>query len=317
MSDMGDESTTVDTAAVMAALTGDDYDAPTDDSYEEYDDSQEVDPGEDDTDQYEDDDAAPDDDLGPDPDLSDLDPAQRAFLEKRIVDLRRLTTEKTTRAAEAMRVLDAAGGNAQDVQDAYEFAQALQNDPAVRAQLFAALQAEQAQSGSQPEPDASSDDDLSDYDLPPEIRARLSKVDELQSRFDALDAREAERVEQENRAAYVQEVYDDLAGQWQDISEAYPDLQGQNAQEAKEIQEDIMSLGADTNGDLGLALDKFRRIEARAQNRLKTGAARVSGGSTTPPRGAGHSTEPPEPITDFKEAGAAAFEYLEALRQNG
>lgn len=312
MSDMGDESV-VDTAAVVAALAGEQYDTPTDDSAEEYDNEQNVDPGEDDT-EYENDDAPAEDDLGPDPDLSDLDPAQRAFLEKRIADLRGDYTRKTTKAAEALRVLEAAGGNAEELQDAYEFAQALQNDPAVRARLFAALQAEQAeQSGTQPETPA--DDPFSDLDLPPEIRDRLSKVDALEARFAALDAREAEYAAQKQFDAYVQESADDLTGQWNDIIEAYPDLLGSNAKEAAAIEAEIFALGATTEGNLAAALDIYRGIEARAQNRLIGGAASVQGGALTPPRGSGHSTEPPKPIETFKEAGAAALEYLSQLDQ--
>lgn len=313
MSDMGDESTGVDTAAVMAALTGESYDAPTDDSHEEYEApvTEDFDPGEDDTDQYEDDDST-DDDLGPDPDLSDLDPAQRAFLEKRINDLRGNYTQKTTEIAPLRELLQNAGGNAQDIQDAYEFAQALQNDPNVRAQLFAALKAEAEQGGNQTE--ATPDDDpFSEYDLPPEIKERLSKVDQLDRRFAELDAREAAAAEKATNDAYVQEVVDNLSGWFNDATESYPDLLGSSPAEAKAIEQELLWLGAGTRGDMGQALDAYRSIEARAQNRLRNGSARVAGGAVTPPRGAGHSTEPPEPITDFKEAGEAAFEYLSAL----
>lgn len=299
MSDMGDESGALDTSAVMAALSGE----PTNDEPV-------VDPGavtEPVTEQ-----PTTPDDLGPDPDLSDLDPAQRAFLEQRIQQLRGDYTRKTTEIAPIRQLLEQAG-DPQAIQDAWEFAQALQNDPTVRAQLFAALQAEAGNSTTQ-EPVAP-EDPFSDYDLPPEIRDRLTRVDALDQRLAAFEQHQAQAAAEQQQQAYIQEVAGDLTKQWDSITTTYPDLLGETREEADAIEEEVFALGAHTNGNLAEAVDLYRRIENRAQARLFKGSAHVPGGSVAPPAGGGHSTEPVE-ISTFKDAGAAAVEYLRAAMQD-
>lgn len=299
MSDMGDESGTLDTSAVMAFL-----------SEEPASTEPVADPGvvtEPTTEQ-----PPTPDDLGPAPDMSDLDPAQRAFLEQRIQQLRGDYTRKTTEIAPIRQLLEQAG-DPQAIQDAWEFAQALQNDPAVRAQLFAALQAEAGVATTQ-EPVAP-EDPFSEYDLPPEIRDRLTRVDSIESRLAAFEQHQAQTAAELQQQAYVQEVASDLTNQWDSITTTYPDLLGETREEADAIEEEVFALGAHTNGNLAQAVDLYRRIENRAQAKLFKGSAHVPGGSIAPPAGGGHSTEPVE-IATFKDAGAAATEFLRAAMQD-
>lgn len=289
------ESTQVDNAGVMDALMGG-YENPTDD----------VDPG----------DAAPQEQtteapdpaaaLGPVPDLSDLDPAARAYADKRIADYQRGFTARTTELADANRLLEQAGGNFESVQEAYEFATLLQANTAegeqARASLYQALAEQYAQPGT-PEPVApeATDSDLSEFDLPPEIMSRLSKTDQLEARLNAMEAASAQRAEQEAQQAYMQQVQANLDKQWDAITTEYPDL--------ADAEDYVFALGASTGGDLSAAADLYREITNNAQAALYKNAASVPGGLAPLPAGAGHSSEPPK-LETIQDAGAAALDFL-------
>jgi hypothetical protein len=248
------------------------------------------------------------------PDFSDLDPAQKAYLEKRVNDWRSDYTNKTTKLADANRILTEAGGDPQAVLDAYEFAQALQNDPEVRARLFQALEAEQRQQQPNPQEQVTTTDPadpLSEYDLPPEILNTLKAVPGLESRLAAFEEAQAAAQQEQFQQQYLQEVVEDLSGQWDKITEAYPDLLGANQEEAREIEEEIFAYAAHTNGNLAQATDLWRRAEARAQARLYEGSVNVPGGLASPPIGAGHSTEPPAEIKTFKDLREPVTEFLQ------
>lgn len=288
----------VDNAGVMDALTGG-YDNPTDDV---------VDPGT----------PAPPDTqttdapdpvaaLGQVPDLSDLDPAARAYAEKRIADYQRGFTARTTELADANRLLEQAGGNFESVQEAYEFASLLQsNTPEgeqARASLYQALSEQYGNQGTPPAPEAPApaDGDLSEFDLPPEIMSRLSKTDQLEARLNAMESAAAARAEQEERAAYMQQVQVNLDKQWDAITTEYPDL--------ADAEDYVFALGASTGGDLSAAADLYREITNNAQAALYKNAASVPGGLQPLPAGAGHSSEPPK-LETLKDAGAAALDFL-------
>lgn len=294
---MSDEdTTTVDTSGVMDALTGG-YDEPTDDN---------VDPGtpapQEQTTETPDPLAA----LGPVPDLSDLDPAARAYADKRIADYQRGFTARTTELADANRLLEQAGGNFDSVQEAYEFATLLQSNTTegeqARASLYQAL-AEQYAQPKAPETvvPETPDSDLSEFDLPPEIMSRLSQVDQLKARLDAAEAQSAQRAEQEAQQAYMQQVQTNLDKQWDAVTTEYPDL--------VDAEDYIFALGASTGGDLAAAADLYREIQNNAQAALYKNAASVPGGLQAPAVGAGHSTEPPK-LETIKDAGAAALDFL-------
>lgn len=296
------DSTVVDNAGVMAALQGLPPE-PTDN----------VDPGdgapEGQTTEVTPDPAAA---LGPVPDLSDLDPAARAYAEKRIADYQRGFTTRTTELADANRLLEQAGGNFESVQEAYQFASLLQSDSPegeeARASLYQALAEQYGQAT--PEPTvapATPDSDLSEFDLPPEIMARLSKADQAIARLDALESGMQARAQQEEQARYQQQVMDNLNQQFDRVVTEYPDL--------AEAEDYIFALGASTGGDLAAAADLYREIVNGAQAALYQGSASVPGGIQAPVAGAGNSDVPPEPITDFKQAGAAALDYLKLHMQ--
>jgi hypothetical protein len=266
---------------------------------------------------------AQDDDTTPDPsdplfrdlpDFSDLDPAQKAFLEKRVNDWRSDYTQKTTKLADANRILQEAGGNPQAVLDAYEFSEALKNDPEVRARLYQALQAEQGQQTPTPAAEEAPDP-FSEYDLPPEILSTLKAVPGLEARLASFEQNQQAIAEDNLKQQYLREVEQDLSQQYNDVTAAYPDLLGENAQEAAAIEEEIFALAAHTNGNIAQAYDLYRRIESRGQARLYRGAANVPGGSVTPPVGGGHSTEPVV-IETMKDASKAAQEFLEQYMQD-
>jgi soluble cytochrome b562 len=299
MSDEAD-STTVDNAGVMAALSGG-YDAPTDAG--DGGDPGTPNPQEQTTEVAPDPAAA----LGQVPDLSDLDPAARAYAEKRIADYQRGFTAKTTELADANRLLEQAGGNFESVQEAYEFAQLLQSNTPdgeqARASLYQALNEQYGNQGT-PEPTAPTapeGSDLSEFDLPPEIMSRLSKTDQLEARLNAMEAASAQRAEQEERAAYMQQVQGNLDRQWDAVTTEYPDL--------AEAEDYVFALGASTGGDLSAAADLYREIVNNAQAALYKNAASVPGGLQPSPAGAGHSSEPVQ-IESIKDAGKAALEFL-------
>lgn len=290
------ESTTVDTAGVMDALMGA-PEAPTDD----------VDPGteapQEQTTEAPDPAAA----LGQVPDLSDLDPAARAYAEKRIADYQRGFTARTTELADANRLLEQAGGNFESVQEAYEFATLLQSNTAegeqARASLYQALAEQYAQPTAPEAPvaPAADESDLSEFDLPPEIMSRLSRVDQLEARLNAAEAASAQRAEQEQQQAYMQQVQANLDSQWDAITTEYPDL--------VDAEDYVFALGASTGGDLSAAADLYREIANNAQAALYKNAASVPGGLAPPAIGAGHSSEPPK-LETIKDAGAAALDFL-------
>lgn len=243
--------------------------------------------------------------LGPVPDLSDLDPAARAIVEKRIADFQSGFTKRTTELSEAHRFLTDAGMSAEDALAAAQFVQQVQNDPEARAGLYQALK-EQFEAEQTPEPTPENPlGDLSDYeDLPPEIRDRLLATDALTARLDAIEAAETARQKEQAEAAYLAEIESNLETQWNGITEAYPDLND------PDVEADVFALGASTGGNLAQAVDIYRRIENRAQAKLHAGAS-VPGGTGSLPAGAGHSTEP-QPIENFEDAGKAALEFLRA-----
>lgn len=304
MSDMADDGSTFDAAGATAFLESGGEEFLTDPAME-------ADPSEVTPEQDENNTPDPSDPLFRElPDFSDLDPAQRAYLEKRVNDWRSDWTQKTTKLADANRILEEAGGDPQAVLDAYEFAQALQTNPEVRAQLYQALAAEHAPQAPTPAAEEQPDP-LSEYDLPPEILSTLRAVPGLEARLAAFEQNQQAIAQEQQEQQYLNEVVQDLSSQYNDLLGAYPDLLGENPQEAAVIEEDIFALGAHTNGNLAQAYDLYRRIETRGQARLYRGSANVPGGSVAPPAGGGHSTEPPEPITDMKQAGIAAKEFLE------
>jgi len=297
MSDQGESTDVVDNAGVMAALQGDVYEAPTDD----------VDPGtpapqEQTTEDAPDPAAA----LGEVPDLSDLDPAARAYAEKRIRDYQAGFTKRTTELADANRLLEQAGGNFESVQEAYEFAQMLQsNTPEgeqARASLYQALAEQYGQQQPETTPTPVEEaSDLSEFDLPPEIMSRLSKTDQLEARLNAFEAQAQASAEREQQAQYLQQVQDNLNQQWDRVTTEYPDL--------IEAEDHIFALGASTGGDLAAAADIYREIVNSAQAALYQGAASVPGGLAPLPAGAGSSVEPPQ-LETFQDAGKAALDFL-------
>ena len=296
MSDEATPTDVVDNAGVMEALTGG-YDNPTD----------EVDPGASAPQEQTTDAPDPAAALGQVPDLSDLDPAARAYAEKRIADYQRGFTQKTTELANANRLLEQAGGNLEQVQEAYEFASLLQsNTPEgeqARASLYQAL-AEQYGQPSNPqvqEPQVPEAGDLSEFDLPPEIMSRLTKADQLEARLNAMEAAQQARAEQEAQQAYMQQVQANLDKQWDAITTEYPDL--------VDAEDYVFALGASTGGDLAAAADLYREITNNAQAALYRNAASVPGGINPLPAGAGHSSEPPK-LETLKDAGAAALDFL-------
>lgn len=300
MADEATEGTTLDTAAVMDFLqnSGEVAEAP---------DTPVVDPAETAAPQGEQTQA--EDPLGPDPDLSDLSPEARAFAEQRILQLRQGFTKRTTELADANRILEAAGGDPEAVLEAYEF-QRLLSDAGpegedARARLYQALA---AQYGAQQQQVAAPADEpvdpFSEYDLPPEIRDALSLVPQLNARLQAFEAGQQEFAQQQAQQAYLQEVVDDLSSKWTEITTEYPDL--------VDAEDYVFALGAHTNGNLLAAVDLYRQIETQAQAKLFEGSVRVPGGQVAPPAGGGHSTEPVE-IEDFKQAGAAAKEFIERM----
>lgn len=246
--------------------------------------------------------------LGPIPDLSDLDPEVRALVQKRISDFQSGFTRATTKLKDADRILQGTGADPDAILEAYTFQQMLMDDgpegDEARDRLYQALNAQYgnkpaAQDTPTPE---TPEDPFSEFDLPPEIREALLDSRELKAEFAAMKAERVEAQREQAQAAYLQEVVDDLSGKWTEITAEYPDL--------AEAEDAIFALGASTNGDLLAAVDIYRSIEARAQAKLFEGAVNVPGGQVSPPAGGGHSTEPVE-ILDFKQAGAAAKEYLE------
>lgn len=248
------------------------------------------------------------DPLGPDPDLSDLTPEARAFAEQRILQLRQGFTKRTTELADANRVLEAAGGNPEALLEAFNFQQALA-DPGpegddARARLYQALNAQYGNQPNQaiaPTPEVTPDDPFSEFDLPPEIRDALVDARALKEEFAAIRAERQEFAQQQAQQQYLQEVVDDLTGDWNKLVEARPDIE--------DAQDYIFALGAHTGGNLLEAMSLYDEIGARERAKLFEGAVNVPGGVTSPPAGGGHSTEPVE-IEDFKQAGAAAEEFL-------
>jgi hypothetical protein len=256
------------------------------------------------------------DDGLPVPDLSDLDPAARAAVEARIRDFQRGWTERTTKLSDANRILQAAGGDPENLMEAYTFQQMLMDEGPdgveARARLLQALT-----NGATPQPQETAEEDpFADYDLPPEIRDRLNQVGSLNERLSRFEAAQEEAAAREAHQTYVNEIVADLDERYGEMVEAFPDLAGNSVEEGQAIEEEIMALGAFTGGDLGAALDLYRRIEGRALSRLEAGAVSVPGGATTPPAGGGHSTTPVE-INSIKDAGAATKEYLERAFAEG
>lgn len=247
--------------------------------------------------------------LGPDPDVSDLDPATQALVNQRVLELRQGFTKRTTELADANRILEAAGGDPEAVLEAWTFQQMLMDDSAegadARARLYQALN---SQYGAQPpavEPavqDTTPDDPFSEYDLPPEIKEALSLVPQLKQQLDAINANQQAQEQEFAKQQYIQEVYEDLSNKWSLITTEHPDI--------AEYEDAVFALGAHTNGNLLEAVDIVRGIEARAQAKLFAGSVNVPGGQVSPPAGGGHSTEPVV-IETFKDARAAALEYLE------
>jgi hypothetical protein len=244
--------------------------------------------------------------LGPIPDLSDLDPDARAIVQKRISDFQRSYTEKTTKLADAQRILEGTGTDPEAILEAYQFQQLL-SDPGpegddARARLYQALN---AQYGTQPQQQAPTpetpEDPFSEYDLPPEIRDALSMVPQLKAQLDQFTATQQEYAQQQAQQAYLQEVVDDLQGKWGSITTERPDL--------SDAEDAIFALAASTDGNLLAAVDLYDSIERKAQAKLFAGSANVPGGSVSPPAGGGHSTEPVV-LEDFKQAGKAAEEFL-------
>jgi len=249
------------------------------------------------------------DPLGPDPDVSDLDPAVQALVNQRVLELRQGFTKRTTELADANRILEAAGGDPEAVLEAYNFQQMLMDDGPegneARARLYQALN---SQYGSQQQPVVepnvpdTQDDPFAEYDLPPEIKDALSLVPQLKAQLDAINAGQEAHQQEMARQAYVQEVAEDLSNTWNEITTEFPDI--------AEYEDAVFALGAHTNGNLVEAMDIVRSIEARAQAKLFEGSANVPGGISSPPVGGGHSTEPVV-IDNFKDAGAAAIEFLQ------
>lgn len=266
--------------------------------------------------------AQTEDPLGPIPDLSDLTPEARAVVMKRIGDFQRGYTEKTTKLSDANRILQAAGGDPNAVLEAYEFAQTLSSDSpegeAMRARLYQSLMQQYGQQGAPQESQetANPEDPFSDYDLPPEIKDRLLKTDALEERIARWEAAQEQQAAQQQYEQYMAEVINDLDTKYAELTNEFPDLQGNTPEEAKTIEKTIFALGAWSDGNLVEAVNMYRDMENLFLSRLKSGAVSVPGGSVTPPAGGGHSTEPVE-INDLKDAGAATKEFLERAFAEG
>lgn len=242
--------------------------------------------------------------LGEVPDLSDLDPAARAYAETRIKDFQRAFTQKTTEIAPLRQLLEAAGGNAQEIADAVEFAQQVRNDPEAQASLYQALKAHYEAQGTPEAPLAATPEgvtDLSEFDLPPEIAAMLTAAQQTSTRLDAYEAREQAREAENQMVQFEQQVKDNLFTQWDGILEEYPDL--------ADAENYIFALGASTGGDLVAATDMYREMTNGAVAAVYKNAAAVPGGISPSPAGAGSSTEPLQ-LDTMEDAGVAALEFL-------
>lgn len=256
----------------------------------------------------------------PEIDLSDLSPAQRAFAERRIVDMQRKMTEVTTEAAQLRKAAEAVGG-IENLNGLIAEVQALQ-DPASGAaeNLYQSLRTRFEAQGATPQQAAAAaatqtqqaiDGDLSEYDLPPElvsqIQGQSQTVNALQERLAALEGRDLDAQQRQAQAEIQGRVEADLTKQWGDLLEVYPDL-GANESTLKHI----LALGASpqANGNLAVAHDIYREIVNGAQAAMYDGATSVPGGVVVPPNGAGYSAEPPAPIETVEDANVAAEAWL-------
>lgn len=262
--------------------------------------------------------AAEDDGL-PNPDLSDLDPAQRAYAEQRLVEMRRRITEATTEAAEYRKVAESVGG-LENLQGLVSEIQALQADPrgSVAQNLYNTLKTQFEAQGASPEAAAAaaeqrvddlSEGDYSDLDLPPEILAKLGTIDSLGERLNRFEATQAQEAEARARAQYEQDSAADMMEQWGKLEGAYPDLKGNEKAMGR-----IAALAHSTNGNLLQAHDMYREIVNEAQAELYNAAGSVPGGVTAPPAGAAHSQQPVE-YDDIEDPNLreAAIEMIERL----
>jgi hypothetical protein len=261
----------------------------------------------------------------PDPDLTDLDPAARAYAEQRVLQLRQKMTEVTTEAADLRRMAESVGG-VETLSALIGEIQAIQADPrgSVAQNLYNSLRQQFEAEGDSPQQaaakaaqtvDDAAEGDLSDYDLPPEVMAKIGMVDELLEWRNSVEADRQAQAEAAARADFEARSTADLIRQWGDLEVAYPDLKGD-----EKAMNRIAALAHSTNGNLVQAHDMYREIVNDVRQSMHDHAANVPGGITTPPAGASNSQTPQEfDSIEDPALGAAAIEMIERLnaQQNG